>query len=474
MPGTNVELSTGGIYNNSDADITKDGQTEVKTQDQQLKENSVFYSKYDDNKNAKVEISDNSAKSFMAKGFNVQVDSSLDGNDILAQKTKAKLSVGYGAETLKNLYNSTMQTLFKAFHYSTESTDRADSESESNMNGQISQFNNTVKADYQRVIAEAQSEAKKEIADEKQKAQNEIQNAAKSDEGFSVTNTLNQKNGIEAADVKFSENEQGNQVITIKSKKTGNEFQYQRKDDGSYIEIDKKGNAIKDKKGDLKTYTLQDGQLVRNHSELTVDDNQFKKTPANTYRLPGDTGAQRYTINTSGNGPLEVQNFNPEKLDSTPVGGLSIDTSLSSVGEISIPDSVKRTQTESAIKAQGGKIIERDVNGEKQQIAVFKNEQGETVRQLIKDDGSTENIVEVSTSGKNKYRTKTEMNEDVAKALGVDIGNIPSDIKPEYKDGALVFKKDGKIMNQQQLKVYINNLHKQIELAEFKKSVTGT
>lgn len=114
------------------------------------------------------------------------------------------------------------------------------------------------------------------------------------------------------------------------------------------------------------------------------------------------------------------------------------------------------------------KILEREVNGKKQQIGVFEDENGNKVRKLVTTDPETgkttlgENLVTVSTMGKNKYVTETKFNSDVKTMLGLgDDEEIPADLKAEYVtiggESQLVIKKDGKVMDSNQLKQFMSD-----------------
>ncbi len=117
----------------------------------------------------------------------------------------------------------------------------------------------------------------------------------------------------------------------------------------------------------------------------------------------------------------------------------------------------------------GTKILEREVNGQKQQIAVYEDENGNKQRSLVVTDPETgasklgDNLVTISTLGKNKYITQTEMDNQMRTALGLpQDAQLPEDIKGSYVniggEPTLIFKKDGKTLDQAGLKEYINNL----------------
>lgn len=133
----------------------------------------------------------------------------------------------------------------------------------------------------------------------------------------------------------------------------------------------------------------------------------------------------------------------------------SIMPELSNPGdiEIEIPQEVNQAATESAIERQGGKIIEREVNGQKQQIAVVEID-GQKVRRAINQDGTLgENLVPISTFGKNKYITQTEMDNRIKNVFPE---GLPEGVTASYVSiggtPTLVFKKDGKTLDQTQLR----------------------
>lgn len=121
--------------------------------------------------------------------------------------------------------------------------------------------------------------------------------------------------------------------------------------------------------------------------------------------------------------------------------------------KLEVPADVKKASDEAILDKLGAKVIEREVNGEKQDIAVVKID-GKKVRREVKEDGTLgDTLVAVSTLGKNKYITQTEMNERIKNvfpqglpegvtASFVNIGGTPT----------LVFKKDGKTLDQAQLR----------------------
>ena len=101
-----------------------------------------------------------------------------------------------------------------------------------------------------------------------------------------------------------------------------------------------------------------------------------------------------------------------------------------------------------------GKVIEREVNGQKSEIAIIKGSDGEKIRYQVNDDGTLgEELVTVSTVGKNKYITQSEMNKLISAQFP---DGLPDGVTAScsLKDGkpTLEFKKDGKNIDVSQLK----------------------
>ena len=118
------------------------------------------------------------------------------------------------------------------------------------------------------------------------------------------------------------------------------------------------------------------------------------------------------------------------------------------------------------------KILERLVDGKKQQIGVYEDENGNKVRKLVTTDPETgkttlgENLVTVSTMGKNKYVTESKFNADVKTMLGLGADeDIPADLKAEYitigGESSIVIKKDGKVMDSAQIKAFMSDYRAQ-------------
>ena len=127
--------------------------------------------------------------------------------------------------------------------------------------------------------------------------------------------------------------------------------------------------------------------------------------------------AAGYEISGQEEPPEPVDNkpvpSHPELLDEKDKPVLKVPPQEVNNSPIELPDDVKRAKTEGMIEALGGKIIQRSVNGDKQDIAVVEID-GQKIRREINDDGTLgDTIAATKTSGKNKYmRMKTAIKSD--------------------------------------------------------------
>jgi len=121
--------------------------------------------------------------------------------------------------------------------------------------------------------------------------------------------------------------------------------------------------------------------------------------------------------------------------------------------KLTTPQEFEQNISENIIDAVDGKVLEREVNGKKQKISVATVD-GQKVRRLINEDGSLgDTLVLISSAGKNKYITQTEMDKKIA---AVFPEGLPEGVSAEFVkiggEPVLVFKQDGKILDNSQLK----------------------
>lgn len=81
-----------------------------------------------------------------------------------------------------------------------------------------------------------------------------------------------------------------------------------------------------------------------------------------------------------------------------------------------------------------GKQLTRYVDGQKQTIEIGQNDNGQKTRYLVNKDGTRgEELVTMTTVGKNTYQTKSKFEAEVKSVLGLgEKEEIPADLKPFY------------------------------------------
>lgn len=98
------------------------------------------------------------------------------------------------------------------------------------------------------------------------------------------------------------------------------------------------------------------------------------------------------------------------------------------------PDTTTVKATEEQPLFATGKQLTRYVDGQKQTIEIGQNDNGQKTRYLVNKDGTRgEELVTMTTVGKNTYQTKSKFEADVKLVLGLgEKEEIPTDLKPFY------------------------------------------
>lgn len=109
-----------------------------------------------------------------------------------------------------------------------------------------------------------------------------------------------------------------------------------------------------------------------------------------------------------------------------------------------------------------GKQLTRYVDGQKQTIEIGQNDNGQKTRYLVNKDGTRgEELVTMTTVGKNTYQTKSKFEADVKLVLGLgEKEEIPAGLKPFYieRDGEaqLMFKSPQGTLTPKQALALVN------------------
>lgn len=368
---------------------------------------SIFAS-LDTNKNSSVE--NNEAKSKIDAGFKDSTQTIK--NNILskyADAVKNAASSSLPKESLQNLYNKFAST-FKSISYKAGETydtknkgaqiqQQIDGEINSNIESQITGFNEQANNAYTKLITDAMEAAKAEIEKES-----------------------GPKEKVETGETPETKE---------RTPLTGGDYKVVKGDNLTKI---------------AKRYGTTPQEIAKLNG-MNLNDIIY---PGDLLKIP-DTTSDGETIPEVGDkSKMKKPELNLENLST------------------SIPDRIEPLQdlqprinaniTRSALEAQDAKFLEREVNGKPQEIAVYNNSEGEKVRQVINDDGSLENLVAISTDGKNKYITQTEANKELAKLFGSDVANvlIKKGATPVYQDGKIAaVKVEGQTLTGTALNSYI-------------------
>lgn len=109
-----------------------------------------------------------------------------------------------------------------------------------------------------------------------------------------------------------------------------------------------------------------------------------------------------------------------------------------------------------------GKQLTRYVDGQKQTIEIGQNDNGQKTRYLVNKDGTRgEELVTMTTVGKNTYQTKSKFEADVKLVLGLEEKEeIPADLKPFYVEiggeAQLMFKSPQGTLTPKQALALVN------------------
>ena len=109
-----------------------------------------------------------------------------------------------------------------------------------------------------------------------------------------------------------------------------------------------------------------------------------------------------------------------------------------------------------------GKQLTRYVDGQKQTIEIGQNDNGQKTRYLVNEDGTRgEELVTMTTVGKNTYQTKSKFEAEVKSVLGLgQKEEIPADLKPFYVEiggeAQLMFKSSQGTLTPKQALALVN------------------
>ena len=200
--------------------------------------------------------------------------------------------------------------------------------------------------------------------------------------------------------------------------------------------------AVKDSQGNNPTYrkasvTYDDktknfaGWNLKEGTQVTISESKFNEIK--NLILKGLNSSNTPTIPATPTTVETPKKTIKQEADSVEIRTLSPDTTT-----VKAPEEQPLFAT--------GKQLTRYVDGQKQTIEIGQNDNGQKTRYLVNKDGTRgEELVTMTTVGKNTYQTKSKFEADVKLVLGLgEKEEIPAGLKPFYieRDGdtLLMFK----------------------------------
>lgn len=384
--------------------------------------NSVFYSQYDDTKDGVINHrEDSSAKGFIDSKYSEQT---VEENVLKKLGKNFKQFFDACVEHKANIKSQSYDTSNKS------SVDTADANFVKNVNDTIDAI--------QRSWLDSVNEAKDEIAREQKLETNK---------DIKISNEYNQSNGI-TGDVTVNKDDNGNiQSLSVRSKKSGKTFTYVKdKQSGQYIEM-RDNKPVIDKNGKQKIYSLtSDGNLERDNSnidEITFQGKTYERLYNGELKLKNGNSGDTYYFDGKRMAKIVTHQINEVVITAQQKPMKKI------VPDIKIPDNVRievpknngnASSVRNTFEGLGAKFLQREVNGEKQEIVIYKDSNGEKHRFIIKEDGSTENLIATSTKGKNKYITNSKAKTMLLERYGNEFGGylVKQNAVPKFENGQLL------------------------------------
>ena len=214
-------------------------------------------------------------------------------------------------------------------------------------------------------------------------------------------------------------------------------------------------NKTKFKKADTQYNSASKdfkGWNVQENEKISLDNNTLSKIKQlinNALNGTSNSTVAPTPITTS-NPTVEVPKKTiQEEADSVEIRTLSPDTTT-----VKAPEEQPLFAT--------GKQLTRYVDGQKQTIEIGQNDNGQKTRYLVNKDGTRgEELVTMTTVGKNTYQTKSKFEADVKLVLGLgEKEEIPADLKPFYVEiggeAQLMFKSPQGTLTPKQALALVN------------------
>ena len=162
-----------------------------------------------------------------------------------------------------------------------------------------------------------------------------------------------------------------------------------------------------------------DGWNLKEGTQVTISESKFNEIK--NLILKGLNSSTTPTIPATPTTPEAPKKTIKQEADSVEIRTLSPDTTT-----VKAPEEQPLFAT--------GKQLTRYVDGQKQTIEIGQNDNGQKTRYLVNKDGTRgEELVTMTTVGKNTYQTKSKFEAEVKSVLGLgEKEEIPADLKPFY------------------------------------------
>ena len=189
-----------------------------------------------------------------------------------------------------------------------------------------------------------------------------------------------------------------------------------------------------------------DGWNLKEGTKVTISESKFNEIKN---LILNKLHSSTPTTSSATTAPVEV----PEK---------TIKEEADSVKIRIFHDATTVKSTEELPLVATGKQLTRYVDGQKQTIEIGQNDNGQKTRYLVNKDGTRgEELVTMTTVGKNTYQTKSKFEADVKIVLGLEAKEgIPAGLKPFYierdGDALLMFKYNQRTLTPNQALALVN------------------
>lgn len=189
-----------------------------------------------------------------------------------------------------------------------------------------------------------------------------------------------------------------------------------------------------DKNGKQKIYSLtSDGNLERDNSnidEITFQGKTYERLYNGELKLKNGNSGDTYYFDGKRMAKIVTHQINEVVITAQqkPMKMTVPDIKILDNVKIEVPkNNGNASSVRNTFEGLGAKFLQREVNGEKHRF-------------IIKEDGSTENLIATSTKGKNKYITNSKAKTRLLERYGNEFGGylVKQNAVPKFENGQLL------------------------------------